>query len=152
MQLPSSTREAATTTTTTRSFPFKSCLSVQPRVKHQRLPWWLSVHVRRVAAKSDSSARGGDASSWSFAAALAAACHHSAGRVIEEVVTRQEGSEGEVHEEYDAPQGPKPPHPGTRLAPLSEVAGPQGRLGRSSLPVCLGSSTVAVRDGVGSCT
>ena len=36
--------------------------------------------------------------------------------------------EGEVHEQYDALWGPKPPLPGTRPAPLSEVAGPQGRL------------------------
>ena len=63
----------------------------------------------------------------SVAAALGAARDHGAGRVVEEVVTWQDGSEGVVHEVYDAPRGPKPPLRGMRPAPLSEVAGPQGR-------------------------
>ena len=61
----------------------------------------------------------------SVAAALGAARHQSAGRGVKEVVTRQERSEGEVHDEYDAPRGPKPRLLRTRPAPLSEVAGPQ---------------------------
>ena len=47
-------------------------------------------------------------------------------------MTRQKGSEEEVHEEHDAPRGPKPPL-GTWAAPLSEVARPQGRL---VVPAC----------------
>ena len=77
----------------------------------------------------------------SVAAAFGAARHHSASRVVEEVVTRQEGSEGEVHEECGAPRGPKPPLPGTRLASLSEVAAPQGRLVVPTCP-CGGVSAV----------
>ena len=52
---------------------------------------------------------------------------------MEEVVTREEDSEGEVHDEYTAPRGRKPPLWEMRPAPLSEVAGPQGRL---VVPAC----------------
>ena len=51
---------------------------------------------------------------------LAAALHHSAQRV--------EGPrEGEVHEKHDGLRAQKRPLPGTRPAPLAEVAGPQVR-------------------------
>ena len=42
-----------------------------------------------------------------------------------EVVTRQEGSEGEVRETHDALREPKPPLPRTRPEQLSEALGPQ---------------------------
>ena len=62
----------------------------------------MNVLERLVVAGSDASACGGD-EQLSVAAALVVV----RGRVVEEVVTRQEGSEGKVHEEYDTPRTPK---------------------------------------------
>ena len=53
------------------------------------------------------------------------------------MVTRQEGREEEVHVAYVVPREQKRPPPGTRRAPLSEVAGPQGRL---VAPACPGGA------------
>ena len=68
-------------------------------------------------------------------------------RFVEEVVTRQEGSEGQVHEEYD-PSRRLATSPGARPAPLSEVAGPQGRLVVPACPCGVVFSLV----GAGVCT
>ena len=64
------------------------------------------------------------------AAALVAARHHSPFGTVEEVATRQGGSEGEV-EELDAPRGPKPPLQVTRLEQPPEAL---GRLERAACP------------------
>ena len=60
----------------------------------------------------------------SVAAAVAEALHHSAGP-REKVVERLVRQEGEVNEQYSALRRPTTPLPGTRPAPLAEVAGPQ---------------------------
>ena len=75
-------------------------------------------------------------SSWgheqqSIAAALATVTHHSSGKVhtangaprSQTVATRAE--EEVEYEPHNALRGQKTPPPGERLAPLSEVAGPQ---------------------------
>ena len=61
----------------------------------------------------------------SVAAALTAARHHSAGPREEVVTRREERQEAEVHETHNAPRSQTTPLPGARLAPLSEVTGPQ---------------------------
>ena len=75
----------------------------------------------------------------SVAAALAAATHHSAPRRgwpeqhnAPRGLTTASALEGEVREVYEVPQ--KPPLPGMRPAPLSEVAGPLGRLVAPACP------------------
>ena len=88
-----------------QSFPLKSCLSVQPCGKYQRLAVLLAERAEVACRRRERRQR-----SWwrheqpSVAAALVTARHHSAGRVVEEVVTRQEGSEEVMLEEYDAPR------------------------------------------------
>ena len=63
----------------------------------------------------------------SIAMALAEALHHSAGPSTMKVVERRERQEEEVREENDAPRRQTRLLPGMRPAPLSEVAGLQGR-------------------------
>ena len=77
----------------------------------------------------------------SVAAALAAATHHSAPRSGWPVQhdaprgpTTASAMEGEVREVYEVPREQKPPLPGMRPAPLSEVAGPLGRLVATACP------------------
>ena len=61
---------------------------------------------------------------YDVAMELATALHHSAQRPKSTVV---EGpSEGEVHETYDALRKQKALLPGTRPAPLPDIAAPQG--------------------------
>ena len=59
----------------------------------------------------------------SVAAALATARHHSAGPPV--VTRREEQQEEDIRDEYQAPREQTRPPPGTRLAPLSDVARPQ---------------------------
>ena len=77
----------------------------------------------------------------SVAAALAAATHHSAPRSgwpeqhnAPRGPTTASAMEGEVREVYEVLREQKPPLPGMRPAPLSEVAGPLGRLVAPACP------------------
>ena len=59
---------------------------------------------------------------------FAEALHHSSGSSTKKMVEWREGPEGEVRETHDGLRAQERPLPGTRPAPLSVGAKPQGRL------------------------
>ena len=74
-----------------------------------------------------------EAERMTVAMALAEQLHHSVNRVERDETLRRQTTrareEEEVHEKHDGQRAQKRPLPGTRPAPLAEVAGPQVRAG-----------------------